>query len=239
MRKYSAIRMSAPRHLHAIVSMLLFVGPLFLGGAMRAEDSDDRVSVTNRRFTSLVLPRVSFRDADLIGALQYLKRKAAEESNGALTMPFVLELPRDFRPRYELSLDMRSIPYAKALHYLGELAGVRFSQENGAVFVRPDNSGPAPPPLAPEKERAASTPFPAKDLALTGKLGKPAEPTLAGKNTYRSTDGTLQVDKSGFIPRRELNGFPAALKNLDVDCARRGVCPSGACGCSVCTCRTR
>ena len=74
-----------------------------------AAEPDDRVSLINRRFASVVLSRVSFHDADLVSVLDYLKRKAEKESNGALNMPFVLELPRDFKPRYELTLDVHSI----------------------------------------------------------------------------------------------------------------------------------
>jgi hypothetical protein len=231
--------MSALGHLRAIVSALLFVGVLVVGVALRAGDSGDRVSVINRRFVSVILPRVSFRDADLVGALEYLKRKAEEESNGALKMPFVLELPPYFRPRYELTLDVHSVPYAEALRYLAELSGVRFSQENGAVFVRPDTVDPAPPTSTPAKKWPVATPSPSKEQILTGTLGKPAEAVRGGGNVYRSIAGAVQPDKSGFIPRRGLNGFSEGKEGLDLNCPHLGKCPSGTCGCSICACATR
>ena len=222
--------------LRAFVSSLLLLVLSLGNGRSRATEPDDRVSLINRRFSMVILPRVSFRDADLVSVLGYLKRKAEQESNGTLKMPFILDLPADFKPRYELTLDVSAVPYGEALRYVADLAGVRFSQENGAVVVRSDTAGAASRALDQEKERPASTPLPAKDKALTGPLGKPAETAGGGGNLHRTTDGVVQPEKSGYIPRRALNGYPEALKRLDVNCPHSGPCPTATCGCSICTC---
>lgn len=218
-----------------VVSLLLGAFCLALGKA-RAAEPDGRVSLVNRRFSMLILPRVSFRDADLVSVLGYLRRKAEQESNGALKMPFILDLPADFKPRFELTLDVNAVPYGEALRYVGELAGVRFSQENGAVVVRPDTTGPASGALVKKQELVASTPLPAKDKALTGPLGKSAETVGGAGNVHRNTDGTVQPEKNGYIPRRALNGYPETLRRLDVNCPHLGGCPSAVCGCNICTC---
>ncbi|HSI12165.1 MAG TPA: hypothetical protein VK961_08980 [Chthoniobacter sp.] len=222
--------------LRAIVLSLLLGLLCLADGRLQAAEPDDRVSLINRRFSTVILPRVSFRDADFVGVLEYLKRKAEQESNGALKMPFILALPADFIPRYELTLDMGGVPYGEALRYVAELAGVRMSQENGAIVVRPDTSTATPRALAQEKERPASTPLPAKDKALTGPLGKPVEAAGGGGNLHRATDGAVQPEKSGYIPRRGLNGYPEAQKRFDVNCRNSGACPSAVCGCNICTC---
>jgi len=220
-----------------LISLLVASHPW--SASLSGTEPDDRVSLINRRFASVVLSRVSFHDADLTSVLEYLKRKAEVESNGTLKMPFVLELPPDFKPRYELTLDVRAMPYAQTLRYLAELAGVRLSQENGVVVVRPDTGGTPLSIPPPEKERPASKPLPYKEQILTGPLGKPAEAVGGGNNLYRNTAGTLQPDKSGYVPRRELNGFPETKKGLDVNCPHLGTCPSSTCGCTICTCAAR
>lgn len=228
--------MRPPAILRAIVLSLLLVVLCLANGRLQAAEPDDRVSLTNRRFSMVILPRVSFRDADFVSVLKYLKRKAEQESNGTLKMPFILDLPADFKPRYELTLDVSTVPYGEALRYVAELAGVRFSQENGAIVVRPDTSGATSRALTQEKERAPSTPLPAKDKTLTGPLGKAAETVGGGGNLHRTTDGVVQPEKSGYIPRRALSGYPEVQKRLDVNCPHLGPCPTAGCGCSICTC---
>jgi len=195
------------------------------------------VVLINRRFAMVILSRVSFRDADLVGVLEYLKRKAEQESQGALKMPFILELPADFRPRYELTLEANSVPYAEALRYVAELAGVRFSQESGAVVVRPDTL--VAPTLAAkpsEKERPVGSTRPDPRQGLTGPLGKPAEAATGAVNVHRSITGKVQPEKSGIVLRRGLNGYPEEQTRFDVNCPHTGACPSATCGCSICTC---
>jgi hypothetical protein len=198
----------------------------------------------------LLLPRVTFRDGDLIGVLRYMQQKAEQQSRGAIKVSFVLDLPADFKPRYELSLDLTSVPFAEALRYLGEEAGLQFSQSGNAIFVRREGPAPTPPPLTDAdspKAVPASTPKPSrtarglpdaqlKPSGVTGALGKPASTATGSNNAYRNMNGDFQPDKSGTVPRRELNGFPAKWKALDLNCARPAVCPGGECGCNVCSC---
>jgi hypothetical protein len=152
----------------------------------------------------------------------------------------VLDLPADFNPRYELTLDVAAVPFSEALRYLGELAGVQFSQEAGAVVARVAGANPTPlRPLEEEKPPAASPPLP---KGLTGVLAKPPEAVAAGTNIHRSTAGTIQPEKSGYVPHRSLSGWSTAVagqKGLGVNCAHSSPCPSGACGCGICCCLIR
>jgi len=238
--------------MRAATSCLLFLALFCVGVDAQPWEPNWRVAPIHFQLANLPLSRVSFRDADLVGALRYLQ-KAEEHSRGALKVSFVLDLPADFKPKYELSLDASSIPFAEALRYLGEQGGLQFSQVGEVIHVRPEGKEPAPPPLVDANgARSAPPPIPGKDPSplsasakpgsvAEGTLGKPAEAVGGGNNVYRNTTGEVQSDKSGFVPRRGLNGYPdtASKKGLDVNCARPQDCKVKACGCNVCSCATR
>lgn len=177
-----------------------------------------------------------FRDVDLIGALKYLRQKAARESDGKVQIPFVVDLPQDFQPRFELTLDLHSVPCSEALRYLGELAGIEFTITPDAVIAHLGQSASRSASQKAEKPTPKATPAKA---GLTGVLGKPAEPTAGGHNTYRSTSGVIQPEKSGYLPNRSLNGvFTTAdpTGRRDINCIRSAPCPAAACGCGICCC---
>src|SRR4030095_13121586 len=124
--------------------------------------------VPDPRIGSLQLPQVNFRDADIGGALEYLRRKADQASGGTLKLTFVQDLPEDFRPKNELSLDLREVPFIVALNYVGELAGVQFAIEGTRITAR---AGTAPPPKYAPLSRDAPS-----NVRGSGALLKPAEP---------------------------------------------------------------
>lgn len=189
----------------------------------------------------LILPEVKFRDADLSGALGYMRRKAEVSSAGKWRVPFVLDLPEDFQPRFELSLDLKAVPFAEALRYLGEQAGVEFSAEDGVVYVRRLGTASAAHAAAQKGKKAfpAST---APTRGLAGPLAKAPEAVTGGNNVHRSTAGEVQADRSGYIPRRNLGGWSVEKDSRNatgVNCVRPEKCPGGDCGCFACACRKR
>lgn len=239
--------------MRAATLSLLFLALLCSGADSQPWEPNWRVAPIRFQLANLSLSHVSFRDADLVGALRYLQRKAEEQSRGALKVAFVLDLPADFKPRYELSLDASSIPFAEALRYLGEQAGLQFSQVGEVIHVRREGQEPTPPPLTAESgPRSATTPIPGKNPSslsasakpgsvAEGTLGKPAEAIGGGGNVYRNTSGEVQPDKSGFVPRRGLNGYSdtPSMRGFDVNCARPQDCKVKACGCNFCSCAKR
>jgi hypothetical protein len=181
------------------------------------------------RISALQLPQVNFREVDFAGALEYFRRKAEQQSGGALKLTFTHDLPEDFRPKHELSLNLKNIPFTVALNYLGELAGVQFTIDGTTITAR---VGTAPPSkYTPLPQDAPSS------VKGSGALKKPAEAVSAGNNTYRKTDGTIQPDKSGYVPHRSMGGWsikqdPNNVKS--VNCSRSTPCDS-PCKC-VCAC---
>jgi hypothetical protein len=179
------------------------------------------------RIGSLVLPQVNFREADFAGALEYFRRKAEQQSGGALKLTFVRDLPEDFVPQRELSLNLKNVPFMVALNYLGELAGVQFAIDGTTITAKAGSA--APPKYAPLPQDAPST------VKGSGALLIPAAPSSAGNNTYRKTDGTIQPDKSGYVAHRSMGGWstkqdPNNVKS--VNCSRSTPCAPCKCVCA-------
>jgi hypothetical protein len=114
-----------------------------------------------------------------------------------------------------------------ALNYLGELAGVQFAIEGTTLTAR---AGAAP--------RPQYTPLPHDAPAsakASGVLQKQAEPSSAGNNTYRKTDGTIQPDKSGYVPHRSMGGWSIKQDSNNVksvNCSQGTPCtPTCKCTC--------
>ncbi len=191
-----------------------------------------------RQLESLVLPEARFRDADLSGALRYLSQKAAQQSGGKIRVPFSLDLPEDFEARYELTLDVRRLPFLEALRYLGEQARVEFAFEGSSIVVRKLGTKSARQPVASDRKPAPAPPGPQKGLA--GVLAEPAKPSSVGGNVHRTTAGVVQAEKSGYVPRRGLGGWSTTIDprhRVGVNCVRISACPAGACGCHLCACK--
>jgi hypothetical protein len=169
----------------------------------------------DKQLRALLLPQVNFRDATFLGALQCFARKAEQQSEGTVKVPFLLELPDDFKPRCELTLDLNMIPFMDALRCLGELAGVEFSFQADSLIVRVPGEIGAAASVIQNKAFHIGTPLPAKGIA--GILGKSAvatngQPTNLGnprrqnRICFPSFDGGM-VHPAGFKEqtRRELS----------------------------------
>src|SRR4051794_8821277 len=72
-------------------------------GPVRPVVLDD--GVINGQIPYLILPQVKCKEADLPGALEYLRKLALQESKGAVKLTYVMKLPEDFRPQAELTLE--------------------------------------------------------------------------------------------------------------------------------------
>jgi hypothetical protein len=187
----------------------------------------------DKRIGALFLPQVNFREADFAGALEYFRRKAEQQSGGTLKLVFAQDLPKDFRPKHELTLELNNIPFTVALNYLGELAGVQFAIEGTTITAK---TGEAPHPKdAPLPQDTPSS------VKGSGALAKPAAPATAGNNVYRTTDGVIQGDKSGYVPHRTMGGWSTAHdpnNKITVNCPNGPACGQ-LCKCSsTCACTT-
>ena len=94
-------------------------------------------NATEARLTTVILPKVEFKDATLGAALDYLKQSVAKASDGKQNVSFVLQLPNNEAESKTVTLSLRDVPLTEALKYLGGLVNVDFVYDKYAVLVKP------------------------------------------------------------------------------------------------------
>ncbi len=86
-----------------------------------------------RDLKGVILPKVSFNQATLADALEYLRQQA--KSVGGVQTSFVLQPGVD--GSLPITLSLEQIPFTEVLRYIGDLAQVRFDIDQYAISVRP------------------------------------------------------------------------------------------------------
>ena len=220
----------------------LMIGCLIPGGPALADEKFVIKPLLQRQLESLILPEVRLSDTDFMDALHYLQKKALTSPQKAMRVPFVVHLPADFKPRHEISLDLKSIPLWAALRHLCGQAGVECSVERESVTIRPVGTVSTAPATVRTDIPAPAEPAPGRGLA--GPLGKSARPFVTGQNVHHAMSGEIQTKKSGSGAHRNLNGWPIdidprgamSMNCVDqVKCKAKG-CENRGCGCLACTC---
>ncbi|MCW1913317.1 hypothetical protein OJ996_07025 [Luteolibacter sp. GHJ8] len=194
-----------------------------------------------RQLESQILPEVRFQDADFMDAIFYLQLQALSSSKHTLQVPFIVQLPPDFKPRHELTLDLKSVPAWEAFRHLCGQAGVEFSIARNSVWIRhPDMPATSktvvrtliPAPVVPDPGKAQASP-----------LRKPARPFGTGHNNHYTTSGEIQPQRSGTVKHRNLSGWaidmdPGNRFSMNcIDIARCKAKCDGKCGCYACACQ--
>ena len=203
-----------------------------------------RASPAAQKAATLILPRVEFLDATLPATLDYLVNRSRALDPEKLGVNVVLDVPPEQRET-RITLSLRDAPLREALRYAAQLADLIVMEEPYALVVtaskpRRHEPGQKMKPII-ESQRLK----PVK--GLTGSLAEPAEAGSTGRYESRTMSGAIQPEKSGYVPRRSLGGWPAALdprNKLGVNCphyaraAGRGLsqCPPVTCGCKICCC---
>lgn len=200
-----------------------------------------------QKLESQILPEVRFENADFTDALHYLQLQALASSQNTMKVPFIVQLPADFKPRYHLTLDLKAIPFWEALRHLGGQAGVEFTIAKNSVLIRPSGAESAAKP-------AVTTAIPAPEVhvpsskALPTLLAKKARPFGSpGGNNHYTTSGEPQPQRSGNKKHRNLSGWSVeqdprssySMNCIDLEaCKARRTGPDGkcACGCFACAC---
>ena len=194
-----------------------------------------------------ILPEVRFQDADFTEALHYLQLQALASSQDTLKVPFLVQLPADFKPRYHLTLDLKAIPFWEALRHLGGQAGVEFSIAKNSVLIRPASVESAAKPVvttaipAPEVHVPSSKKLPTLLAKKATPFGSP------GGNNHYATSGEPQPQRSGNKKHRNLSGWSMEQdpgNNYSMNCidfnackAYRGGGEKCPCGCFACACQ--
>jgi hypothetical protein len=137
---------------------------MLIAGSALADEKFVIKPPLQRQLESLVVPEVRLGDTDFMDALLYLQKKAQTAPQGAVRVPFVVHLPADFKPRHEISLDLKSIPLWSALRHLCGQAGVECSIERGSVTIRPVRTVSAAPVTVRTEIPAPAEPAPGRGL---------------------------------------------------------------------------
>jgi len=219
--------------------LALVIGVCFAGAAAFAQEPYKHP--LQRKLETHIIPEVRFQNADFTDVLHYLQLQALASSENGVPVPFIVRLPADFKPRYELTLDLKGIPFWEALRHLGGQAGVEFSIARNSVLIRPVGAEAAAKPATP-----TVIPAPDPGRGLKGLLGKPARPFgAAGGNNHYATSGEIQPHRSGNQKHRNLSGWSVeedpgnvySMNCVDIAACKdhrgSGPCP---CGCFACAC---
>lgn len=237
--------MKAPRTKPVAFLLGLAIGGLLPGGPALADEPPAFKPPLQRQLESQILPEVRFHDADFTDALVYLQMQALASSRNAVRVPFVVQLPADFKPRHELTLDLKSVPFWEALRYLGGQAGVEFSVARDSVKIRPASAAAAAKATVRTVIPAPAAPEPRKEMA--GRLGQAARPFGTGHNNHYSTSGVHQPQRSGTVKNRNLSGWSVESdpgNRFSMNCVDIAACKAHGnstdpcpCGCFACGCQ--
>lgn len=163
-----------------------------------------QASTLRKQFDAALLPRVLFRGANFDGALQYVAAAARKHSAGRMSLSFISEVPEDFQPRHELSLDLNGVPLSEVIRYLAELAGVEFAVRGNTLVAKLPNAAPTVSSTSAPRERPVSNSAPP---VRTDALSKPAQQANGGSGIHRRMNGQVQMEKTGHIRHRSMGGW--------------------------------
>lgn len=91
---------------------------------------------------------VEFNNTTLNSAIEYIRQKVAEDSGGKLQINFAINLPPELANK-KITLKMDHVPVPEVLRYMGEMAGVKFEQQQYAIAVTPAGDNPAASSFTP------------------------------------------------------------------------------------------
>jgi hypothetical protein len=227
--------------------LALVISGSLAGGLALAQEPPAFKHPLQRKLETQILPEVRFQNADFVDVLHYLQLQALASSENAVQVPFLVQLPADFKPRYELTLDLKGIPFWEALRHLGGQAGVEFSIARNSVLIRPTGAESATKPAASTVIPAPAPPAADPGKGLTGLLGKPAKPFgEAGGNNHYTTSGEIQLQRSGNQKHRNLSGWAVEIdpgNQYSMNCVDIAACKANPdaqrcpCGCFACACQ--
>ena len=96
-------------------------------------------NATQDALQKLIMEKVDLREAGLAEALDFLKQKGNQLSEGKVAINFVLQLD-EATQNVKVTISLQKVPFTEVLRYVGDLAGVAFVYEPYAIVVKPKNA---------------------------------------------------------------------------------------------------
>jgi hypothetical protein len=112
-----------------------------------------------KQLSSVILPKVDFREATLGSVFEYLRQQVPKVSNGKSTVNFVIQVPDQDLQTKQVTLQLTSVPFTVALKYLCDLAELQAEYQQYAIKIMPRGAG-AKPVSAPTSDTAAPPKIP-------------------------------------------------------------------------------
>jgi hypothetical protein len=103
-----------------------------------------------KQLSSVVLPKVDFRDASVGSVFDYLRQQVPKLTKDKMGVSFVLQVPADVLQNKTISLQLSNVPFPVALKYVCDLAEMQAVYEQYAIRITPRGTAPAKPATAPE-----------------------------------------------------------------------------------------
>ncbi len=166
-----------------------------------------RYSPAARMAEELIVPRVEFRDATLPAAIAYLERLGRATDPRKAGVNIVVDVPPETRET-RITLSLAKVPLGEAVRYAAGQANMIVLEEPYALVVTVPERQQTRPESPEQVEQAAVSP--PLFQGWKNPLLKPAEAVAPG-STFRDTNGDIQPEKSGHVPRRSMGGWPQAL----------------------------
>jgi hypothetical protein len=95
-----------------------------------------------RQLAGVMIPQIQFHDATLGSAIDYLKTAVNRQTNGRLSVNFVIQLPPEQVRTQTVTLSLTQVPFTEALKYLGTVANLTFDFQKYAVVVKSNGEAP-------------------------------------------------------------------------------------------------
>ncbi|MEM0967726.1 MAG: hypothetical protein AAGJ31_00120 [Verrucomicrobiota bacterium] len=103
---------------------------------MRMKAGEPSVSLESK-LRQILIPQVSFEEADLETVFAYLTQKTRELSQGKVNANFIYKGTRDERTHPHITLQLSNVPVADVISYVGQLSNTSFKYEKFAVVGTP------------------------------------------------------------------------------------------------------
>ncbi len=95
-----------------------------------------------RQVSTLILPKVEYKEATLDSVLDSLKRNVAKLTDNKVSVNFVPALPSEQLHQTTVTLSLSNVPLSEVLRYIGSLANVQFVYDKYAITVKPAAGAP-------------------------------------------------------------------------------------------------
>lgn len=114
----------------------------FLKQIAAAEAKNPGATSSEAEYKGIVIQKIEFRDATLASALDFMKRKVADQTGGKKSVNFVLQLSPE-QQNAPVSLTLSDIPFTEALRYIAESIDAKVEYQKFAVVIKPKNGSVA------------------------------------------------------------------------------------------------